>query len=249
MQMSCRAGGTSALITFLILVCISPVWADKQVVETVTVREAPDASAGQSAEVITWIGNQRYSRFDKLNNITTIVRKDLDKMYIVHHASKEVTEIDLPFTLPDYLQPLFNEVKISWEINRLPDTRKIGRWNCTKVILKGRGMLSIDLEIWVTPETGIDTRAFQAMVGESLQASAIYKEMGEMLYGLSPNFGIRTTTTVEQLGMRAVTIAEVQRIVEEAAPAGTYEPPADYVIRPLDFSTYLSLVRERQPTP
>ena len=239
----------STIVLICFVIASSPVKADKEVVEKVSLLEAPESQAGQTAEITTWIGNQRYTRIDNLNNITTIVRKDLDKMYIVHHDEKEVVEIDLPFILPDYLEPLFEEIKIDWEINRFPDTRRIGRWNCTKVIISGRGALRIDLEIWVTPETGIDTRAFQAMVGESLRSSAIYREMGEMLYGLAPNFGIRTTATIQQLGLRATTVSEVQSITEKVAPAGTYEPPADYAKKPLDFSTYLSLVRERKPSP
>jgi hypothetical protein len=73
--------------------------------------------------------------------------------------------------------------------------------------------------------------------------------MGEKLESIAPNFAIRTVTTIEQLGLRTRTEAEVQSIVEDTAPAGIYDPPADYTVRTLDFSTYLSLVRQRQPTP
>jgi hypothetical protein len=223
--------------------------ADKQVVERVQVTNSPDDTISKTTEIITWIGEERFSRIDRLNNVTTIVRRDLSKMYIVFHDHQDVVEIKLPFDLPAQLQPLFREVGMSWTLNRLPDRKKIGQWDCTKVLIKGRGALTIDLELWVTPDTGIDTRAFHAMVGESLQASKIYRDMGEKLYGISPNFSIRTITTVEQLGMRVTTVSDVQSIEEKTAPAGTYDPPADYTVKPLDYSTYLSLVRERQPSP
>jgi hypothetical protein len=45
------------------------------------------------------------------------------------------------------------------------------------------------------------------------------------------------------------TVAEVVSIREDTAPAGSYDPPEGYTVKPLDFSTYLSLVRERQPGP
>ena len=223
--------------------------ADKHVVERIRVLEAPDGAETATARIETWIGNQRYARADTLNGITTIVRGDLNKMYIVMHEPKEVLEIDLPFVLPDYLQPLFDEVAMNWELNRLPEQQRIGSWNCTKVLLSGRGTINVDIELWVTDKSGIDTSTFHTMVGDALKASALYREMGEKLNSIAPNFAIKTITTVEQFGLKTRTEAEVQSIVEDTAPAGTYDPPEDYTIRTLDFSTYLSLVRQRQPAP
>lgn len=223
--------------------------ADKHVVESIRVVEAPDGSGLTTGRIETWIGMQRYTRVDGLNGITTIVRRDLDKMYVVIHENREVIEIDLPFVLPDYLQPLFDEVTMHWELNRLPEQRRIGQWDCTKVLVSGRGTINVDVELWVADKTGIDTRTFQTMVGDALSASALYREMGEKLNSIAPNFAIRTVTTIEQLGLRTSTEAEVQSIVEDTAPAGIYDPPEDYTIRTLDFSTYLSLVRQRQPAP
>ena len=223
--------------------------ADKHVVERIRVLEAPDGAETATARIETWIGNQRYARADELNGITTIVRSDLNKMYIVMHDQKEVLEVDLPFVLPDYLQPLFDEIEMSWELNRLPEQQRIGKWDCTKVLLSGRGTINVDIELWVTDKSGVDTRTFHTMVGDGLKASALYREMGEKLNSIAPNFAIKTITTIEQLGLRTRTEAQVESIVEDTAPAGTYDPPEDYTIRTMDFSTYLSLVRQRQPSP
>lgn len=222
-------------------------FADKKVVESATVTPATGVAA--SGEVITWIGNQRFARIDAVNKVTTIVRKDRNRMYLVAHDRKEVTEIELPYELPDYLRPLFSEVAMAWELNRLPENRRIGQWDCTRVLLHGRGTLSIDVELWVTPETGIDTRAFHAMSGEALAASPIYRSMGEKMTAIAPNFAIRSSVTIQHLGLKSTTVTEVKSIVEAVAPAGTYDPPTGYAVKPLDFSTYLSMIRERQPGP
>lgn len=246
-----RSIKTLSLIQLLCLLLLPAVQvhADKRIVENVSVIASPEGPEGRSDEVVTWIGNQRYARIDSLNGITTIVRKDLNKMYLIKHDLKEAVLIDLPVNLPDYLQPLFEEVRMTWELNRLPEQKQIGQWNCTKVLLTGRGIISIDVEMWVSPETGIDTRAFSDMVGDSLQTSEIYREMGEKLLSIAPNFSIRTITTVRQLGLTATTRTEVESISDAVAPAGTYDPPTDYQVKQLNFESYLSLVREQQPAP
>jgi hypothetical protein len=235
------------LIGALLILTPLAAHADKKVVESATV--APATGASTTGEVTTWIGNQRFARIDSVNKNTTIVRKDRNRMYLVSHARREVTEIELPYELPDYLRPLFSEVAMTWELNRLPENRRIGQWNCTRVLLHGRGTLSIEIELWVTPETGIDTRAFHAMAGESLAASPIYRTMAEKMSAIAPNFAIRTSVTIQHLGLKSTTSTEVKSIIEAVAPAGTYEPPAGYAVKPLDFSTYLSMIRERQPGP
>lgn len=230
----------------------TPLLADKHVVEEI---KLISSASGEGAEleqststVETWIGKDRYARVDGLNKTTTIVRRDLKKMYIVQHEFRQVIEIELPFTLPDYLRPLFAEVRMDWQLNRLTEKKRINNWNCTRVMLRGRGVLSIDVEMWVSPETGIDTRAFSSMVSKSLAATPMYHDLGAQMASLSPNFSIRTVTTVSQMGLSATTESTVSSITDEQAPGGIYDPPAGYKIEPLNFSTYLSMVRYRQPS-
>ena len=220
--------------------------ADRNVVEEVTVEGNGKTTRGN---VILWIGQQKFARIDQVNKVTTIVRHDLNKMYILFPEKKEAIEFDLPFEMPDYLKPLFEDVKMSWDVNRQLTTKKdIGKWKgCSRVLVRGRGALNIDMELWVNRDTGVDTRAFHTMVGESLKVSPIYREMGDKLYSLSPYFAIRSTSTVEQLGITFKTVSEVKKIDIRDAPEGIYDVPEGFKRSKMDFSSYLSLIRERQP--
>jgi hypothetical protein len=239
---------SKAVFTALIIALILPVsaLADRNVIEEVTVEGNGQTTRGN---VILWIGEQKFARIDQVNKVTTIIRHDLNKMYMLFPEKKEAIEFDLPFTLPDYLQPLFEDVEMAWDVNRqLTNKKDIGKWKgCSRVLVRGRGALNVDMELWVSRNTGVDTRAFHTMVGESLKVSPIYREMGDKLYSLSPYFAIRTTSTVEQMGITFKTVSEVKRIEIKDAPEGTYQVPEGYKLNKMDFSSYLSLIRERQP--
>lgn len=242
MKLSTRA----VFLIFSLILLPGVALADRNIVEEVTVEGNGTQTKGN---VILWVGQQKFARIDQLNKVTTIIRHDLNKMYMLFPNRKEAVEIELPFTLPEYLEPLFSEVKMNWDINRQPDNKKtIGKWkDCSRVLIRGRGILNIDMELWVSRDTGVDTRAFHSMVSESLQASPLYREMGEKLYSLSPYFSIRTTSTVEQMGISYKTTAEVKKIEIKDAPPGVYDIPEGYQLKKLDFASYLSLIRERQP--
>jgi len=235
--------------TILLLALAAPtrLWADKHIVEEVTLQAPPGEEGGRTALVETWLGEDRFARIDRLNNITTLIRRDMGKMFLVQHDLETVIEVELPFTLPEHLRDLFSEIQMSWRLNRLTETRVIGSWNCQRVTLQGRGAVSVDVEMWVTPETEVDTAAFRNLIGEAVASSPLYRDMAQQLADLGTAFSIRTVTTVSQMGLSATTVAEVASIADEPAPRGTYDPPDDYQLRTLDFGTYLSLVRRQHP--
>lgn len=219
--------------------------ADKHIVEEVTLRASQPGQEDRSATIETWLATGRFARIDNLNNITTIVRSDTNKMYLVLHDSKTVVETDLPFTLPDELETLFEEVKMTWILNNTNERKQIGRWQARKVELQGRGVISIDIEMWVNNETGVDTRSFHSMVGEALRASPLYRDLAIQLDSLGSAFSIATTTTVIQMGITTTTESAVKSIDDEQPATGIYAPPDDYKKETLNFSSYLALVRDR----
>jgi len=240
-----------AIIAAAVLCLCLPalIWADHKVVETVTVTVAPSKLPRNSGTVTTWIGEDHLVRVDELNNITTIIRRDLQpaRMQILFHDRKEVLELELPLEIPEHLIPAFAELRMNWEINRRATEQTIGQWECKKFEIDGYGAMRIDMDIWASVDTTIDTRRFHAMLGESFKATPIFTDMVEKLYSISPYFAIKTTMVVEQLGQRSVTETVVQSITEESTPENSLELPEDYVVRALDFSTYLSMVRSTRP--
>jgi hypothetical protein len=237
---------TSLIFSLLLAV---PALAEHKVVERVTITVSPQQTPRNSGTVTTWIGQDRVVRIDELNRVTTIIRRDTQpqQMFIVLHEEEVVLELELPVELPEHLVPAFAELKMNWNLNRLPQERTIGKWDCQRFIITGTGPLSVTTEIWATVDTTIDTRRFHAMLGESLKVTPIFADMADTFYSISPNFAIETVTTVEQLGLRTVTTSRVQSITEEAAPESIYQIPEDYTRKPLDFAAYLSLIRTNKP--
>jgi hypothetical protein len=226
--------------------CASAALADKHVVEKVTRRTSPEGEAlGAPVKVETWFTSDAVARIDELNGITTIVRKDLKKLYIVLHSQQEVLEINRPFLMPEHLSPLFKEVKMTWGLVSQRESRLIGKWMCKKVELFGRGIISVDIEMWVTPESGVDVAALYIMLNDAFQLSPVYKDLGIQLFSLDPDFRILTTATINRKGITTTTVSEVESISDEPSPRGVYDPPKAYKKRALSFSTYLSLVRDQ----
>jgi hypothetical protein len=233
------------LVFFLSAFLATSAFADKHIVEKVTRRASPEGEAvGAPARVETWVTSDAVARIDALNGITTIVRKDLKKLYIVNHSRQEVLEIDRPFLMPEYLSPLFKEVKMTWGLVSGHESRLIGKWMCKKLELFGRGSILVDVEMWVTPESGVDVAALYTMLNDAFLLSPIYKDLGIQLYSLDPDFRIITVATINRKGMTTTTVSEVESIADEPSPRGVYDPPQAYKKRALSFSTYLSLVRD-----
>jgi len=205
----------------LLLVLSSPLLADKLIVEEVTLSEG-----GKTIEIQTWLGTKRLARIDPVAGLTTIVRADLGKIYLVRHAEKEVIEADLPLTLPESYGKLFSEVRMRWQLSWLSETRKIDIWDCRKVVIRGRGTIAVDIEMWVTKGAPLD-----GLAGP--------------LAELDGAFAVETDATINKLGVRSRAVSRVKSVSSRPPNPRAYTPPDDFTRTPLDFKAYLYLVRTR----
>jgi hypothetical protein len=235
--MSRHPANTLTLTTAVLALFYSPVLADKHIVEEVTLE------SGKTAEVQVWLGARRSARLDTLSNITTIVRRDLKKLFVVMNAEKQVIEVDLPVALPADLAGMFSELKMNWQTSTVGENRKINDWDCRKVMIRGRGTVSVDIEMWVTETAGFDTKAFYLDLGDSLQLSPLFSGLGESLVGLGGAFSVEASISVNKLGVRSSSVTRVKSISNEPPLPDAYEPPKDYQRLKLDFSTFLTLLR------
>jgi hypothetical protein len=234
-------------VALLLIACSGVALADRHVVEKITITKSADGEAGKQGRIDTWLGDQKFCRVDSLNNVTTIGRIDLGKLFIIYHDTKITHEIELPFTLPKHLQDVFSHISMNWKLDKTDESMRIGDWDCQKVIITGNGSMSITVEAWMAEETRIDTRAYHTMMLDTLKTTPIYQGLVDLLINIFPSYAIKTTTTIQKLGMTTQTVAEVQSIRETTPPMNTYYPPEDYTVKPFDFSAFLSLTRDRQP--
>ena len=222
-----------------LLLCAAPAAADQHLVEEVA------ADGGEAVEVHTWLGIGKLSRTDPISGTTTIVRSDIGKVYVVLHDAKQVVEADLPLGVPLSLEGLFGEVRMRWRLSRVAERRTIGAWNCRKVVVRGRGTVSIDIEMWVTEDTEVEAGELYAQIGRALTLSPLFEGLGSALGDLEGALAVEYSTTVNRLGVRSSSTSKIKSIGIEPPVPSPYEPPKDYERVPLDFSAYLGLVRMR----
>ena len=238
-QMSSRLSSSHLFCIAALLLCPAPAAADQHIVEEVT------ADGGDAVEVHTWLGVGRLSRTDPIKQITTIVRSDIGKIYIVRHKDKQVVVADLPLVVPRSLEGLFNEVRMRWRLTRVGEEREIGNWSCRKVVVRGRGSVSIDIEMWVTEETEVEAGEYYARLGRAMALSPLYEGLAGALADLEGALAVECSTTVNRLGVRTSSTSRIKSIAIEPPVPSPYEPPEGYELIPLDFSHYLGLVRMR----
>jgi hypothetical protein len=226
-----------ALSTVLLALGASPLLADKHIVEQITLEN------GKTAEAHTWLGAKRMAYFDPLANITTIVRHDIQKVLIVMHDGKQVIEADLPLVLPPELAGLFSEVNMSWRTSKIDESRTIGDRQCRKVVIRGRGTVSVDIEMWVTDAAGLDAQALHSHFATALKLSPLFHGLGDALAGLDGSLAVEVSTTINKLGIRSSAVSKVLSITNEPPQPESYEPPKDYERVKLDFSSFLAIVR------
>ena len=163
----------------------------------------------------------------------------------MRHAEKEVIEADLPLTLPESYGKLFSEVRMRWQLSWLSETRKIDIWDCRKVVIRGRGTIAVDIEMWVTKGAPLDAASFYSQLGRALALSPIYSGLAGPLAELDGAFAVETDATINKLGVRSRAVSRVKSVSSRPPNPRAYTPPDDFTRTPLDFKAYLYLVRTR----
>ena len=185
----------------------------------------------------TWIGtNMMY--MDQGDNVT-IVRLDTMKLYVVDHTTKTYHVLDLPVDLstlvPPEMQPMLAMMQFEVTVTPTDEHKQVGEWNARRYdISMTSQMFSMKSTMWATKVAGYDPEAFNSMYVHlnSLQpgmADAV-KEMGKIDGLVVEQQGLMT-----MMGNEVGTSEKTISIENIDAPAGTYDPPADYTEKPFDF--------------
>ena len=185
----------------------------------------------------TWIGtNMMY--MDQGDNVT-IVRLDTMKLYVVDHTTKTYHVLDLPVDLstlvPPEMQPMLAMMQFEVTVTPTDEHKQVGEWNARRYdISMTSQMFSMKSTMWATKVAGYDPEAFNSMYVHlnSLQpgmADAV-KEMGKIGGLVVEQQGLMT-----MMGNEVGTSEKTISIENIDAPAGTYDPPADYTEKPFDF--------------
>ncbi len=188
---------------------------------------------------VTWIG-QGHMRVEDGESVT-IVRADLKKMYILDAHAKTYSSIDLPLDMKKYMPaemaPMMEQMMGQMKATVTPttETKKIKDWNATRYTMTMSMPMggSMTQEIWATKDVALDPAALEmrmAVVSATPMVGASMALEMKKVEGL-PVLVERTTV---MMGKESKAREEVTSIEQKEAPAGHYDPPADYTEKPFD---------------
>jgi len=228
------------VLALVLLVLASPVFAADVYVK-VKSHSDPMTVMGQATPARDdvqemWISGSKMAVIQKAHG--SIVDLDKNVMYLVSHGDKSYVETALPVDfaklLPAEASPMAAMMQMKATVTPGAATKKIGQWDCTSydVVMNMMGM-TMNMKIWATTQVPFDTATFMAKMLPAVMQSQMGLDAASLKeFSKIKGFQIATETTGDMMGAKMLSTTEVVEIVQKAAPAGTFEPPAGYTKKP-----------------
>jgi len=194
-------------------------------------------------DTTTWLGKDKMRQ--DVGEITNLIRMDVNKMYIINHADKTYSEMDLPLNLDDILPPeakqMMDAMDISSNITDTGETQTINNWACQKYLIEiSVSMMGMDMPIkmdmWTSKDLGVDLNEFKELYTQILETNPVFKDfIGE--FEKIGGYPILTEFSMSMMGTEQKYKEEVLSAEKMTPPAGTYDLPEGYTktaFNPLD---------------
>ncbi len=156
-----------------------------------------------------------------MGNMTTIVRTDLNKVYMLDDTAKTYME------MPADLAAGTTAAKI--EMRATGQKKKIKEWNCEEYIITGSGeMAEIKMTVWASEDIKVD---------EKLRDSLLASIKNPMLNSLADKlrelkgFPVEQSIAINMGGMPTTTATRLNSVAEQNIPDDKFEVPAGYALR------------------
>lgn len=227
--------------TLLALALLAVVAVPAQADTLLTLKSHQDAFEfqGQSQEaqdgtVEMWIGETAISRDDDTSRVVLTA----DKLFLIDHASKTYSVLDLPVDLASLLpeamaaqlDQMRDQMALEADVEATDETKEVGEWTARRydVTLSNKAGLTVDQVIWASEEVGVDPATYNRLTGTLAElqpgVAAWVSELAAM-----KGFPVLRETTMHLGPEVAVTTTEELVSVEtKDAPAGMFAPPEGY---------------------
>lgn len=192
-------------------------------------------------EQVLWIGADRM-RLDQ-GESSVLVRTDQGKIYFLDHLSKTSSAADLPLDIKAYLPEGMGEqisqmMKFEVEVTPREETKTIGEWHTKRYdVAMVSPMVTVNSVFWVTSDLDLDFDTFYQLYESVVAVQPGMKDLIDALRQID-GFVIEQEGEAKMSMMGDTSINTTQTTVsidEGDAPAGTYDPPADYAEQELDL--------------
>lgn len=231
------------LLLVLFLALAAPVAADtllnlKNHVDAVQV--AGESQPAKDTQVRIWMSGDKLRRDE--GEISSILRLDRNKLYVIRHADKTWSELALPVDFVR-LMPKGSEqagaawaqqMKLTVHLHSTQETRTVGSWNARKMqmdITNATGM-KIASTLWVSK----DVPGWSALNRLAATLAALQPGSESWVSSLEQmeGFPVLREDRVEAMGARFGTREELVSVETRDATPGTYDPPAGYKEAPFN---------------
>jgi len=233
----------SLLLPVLLLAFAVPVTADtlltlKNHVDAVQV--AGESQPAKDTQVRVWLTDDKLRRDE--GEVTSILRLDRNKLYVIRHADKTWSELPLPVDFVRLMPKGSEQVGALWaqqmkltvQLKPTSETRTVGSWNARKVqmdITNATGM-KIASTLWVSKDVPgwSNLNRLAATLAALQPGSESWVSSLEKMDG----FPVLREDRVEAMGARFGTREELVSVETRDATPGTYDPPAGYKEAPFN---------------
>ena len=189
----------------------------------------------------TWIGDGKM-RMDQ-GQTSTVVDLGAKKMIIINHEKRNYNEVGLPVNLEELLPPgmgqqMLDMMKFEVTITPSDETKKIGEWTAKRYDMQlTSAMMNMESVLWASSETPIDFSNYFELYSNVMSLQPGMDSMMNEMRKID-GYVVAQEASMSMTFMGETTVAstdEVVSIEELEAPAGTYEPPADYAREDFDY--------------
>ena len=185
-------------------------------------------------ETTTWLGKDKMRQ--DVGEVTTLIRLDKNKMYMINHSDKTYSEMDLPFKLEEMLPPeakqMMDAMDISSSITDTGETQTINNWKCKKYLVEisvsmmGMGM-PMKMNMWTSKDLGVNMNEFKELYTKTLAANPMFKDFIQDFEKID-GYPVLTEFSMDMMGAQQKYREEVTSVEKTGAPAETYDLPEGY---------------------
>lgn len=130
------------------------------------------------------------------------------------------------------------------KVEKTGEKKKIGEWNCEKVIMTLSGQMAMTQEMWITKEAGIDMDDYMEMT-ELLGQAGMLKKFADEMKKIE-GYPIMTKTTMSIMGQNVESESLVKVIKEETFAASTFAAPEGYTKKEGDMMEAMQAMQAGQ---
>lgn len=185
-------------------------------------------------DTTTWLGKDKMRQ--DVGDVTTLIRMDQNKMYIINHSDKTFSEMDLPLNLDAILPPeakqMMDAMDISSSITATGEKQTINDWTCEKYLVEisvsMMGMeMPIKMDMWTSKDLGVNLNEFKELYTKTLEMNPMFKDfIGE--FEKIDGYPVLTEFSMSMMGTEQKYKEEVVSAEKMNPPAGTYDLPEGY---------------------